>query len=230
MLDAPDADRRGLLKSLSYIRIMNKLLGYDTLITRHLERFSSNWKPGQTIRILDVGTGSADIPLTILKWAQSRGFDLRIVGLDLHPFIVGEAARNVAGHSRISIVRGDALRLPFADNSFDYATTSMFLHHLEESEVEQVLRNMDRVARRGLIVSDLLRLRRSYAFITLATLFATKMVRHDARVSIEQAFSQAEVLTLRDRAGIPYADYSNHLTHRFILAGEKPLASTASRA
>src|SRR5882724_4512402 len=88
MLDQPDADPRGLLKSLSYMRIMNRLLGYNRLIVHHLERFSVRWAPGQTIRIADVGTGSADIPLTILKWAQKKGFDIRIVAVDLHPFIV----------------------------------------------------------------------------------------------------------------------------------------------
>ena len=221
MLDEPNADRRGLLKSLSYIRIFNRLLGYDRLIVAQLERFSAGWKPGETIRILDVGTGSADIPLTILQWAQGKGFDVRIIGLDLHPIISAEAAKAAAGHANLKIIRGDAMSLPFDAGSFNYAITSMFLHHLDEQQVVTVLREMNRVSQRGIIASDLLRMRRSYFFVTLTTLFANKMVRHDAKVSIKQAFTKNEILELRDKAGVSYADYSSHLTHRFVLAGEK---------
>jgi ubiquinone/menaquinone biosynthesis C-methylase UbiE len=221
MMDEPNADRCGLLKALSYIRFFNRLLGYGRLIVAQLNRFSAGWKPGETIRILDVGTGSADIPLAILKWAAAKNLDVRIIGLDLHPIICAEAAKAAATHPKLNIVRGDAVRLPFDDRSFDYAVTSMFLHHLGEDQAVNVLQEMDRVSRRGIIASDLLRLRRSYFFVALTTLFASKMVRHDAKVSIEQAFTKDEILALCDRAGVSYADYSRHLTHRFVLAGEK---------
>ena len=221
MMDEPHADKLGLRKSLSYIRIFNRLLGYRRLVVAQLDRFSAGWKPAETIRILDVGTGSADIPLAVLRWADAKGFDVRIFGLDLHPMICAEAAKAAAESSKLKIVRGDALRLPFDAGAFDYAITSMFLHHLDEDQVVTVLKEMDRISRRGLIASDLLRLSRSYFFVTLTTLFANKMVRHDARVSIKQAFTKDEILALRDRAGVSYADYSNHMTHRFVLAGEK---------
>jgi 2-polyprenyl-3-methyl-5-hydroxy-6-metoxy-1,4-benzoquinol methylase len=221
MMDEPNADRGGLLKSLSYIRIFNRLLGYGRLIVAQLDRFSAGWQPGETIRILDVGTGSADIPLAILQWAQRKGLDVRIVALDLHPLICAEAAKAAAENPRLRIVRSDAMQLPFDAASFDYAITSMFLHHVDEEQVVKVFREMDRVAKRGIIASDLLRLRRSYFFVTLTTLLANRMVRHDAKVSIQQAFSRSEILDLRDRAGISYADYSSHMTHRFVLAGEK---------
>ncbi|HEX4793503.1 MAG TPA: methyltransferase domain-containing protein [Humisphaera sp.] len=228
MLDAPDADPRSLLKSLSYIRIMNRLLGYDRLIVRHLERFSSRWTPGQTIRILDVGTGSADIPLKVLKWAERRGFEVRIVAIDLHAYIVQQAGRAAEGIAKLAVVRADALLLPFGEGAFDYAITSMFIHHLDEAAVARVMQEMSRVARRGIIVSDLLRRRHAYAFITLATLFATKMVRHDARVSVAQAFSEPEILALRDRAGVNYAAYHPYMGHRFVLAGEKDSSANQS--
>jgi hypothetical protein len=47
------------------------------------------------------------------------------------------------------------------------------------------------------------------------------MVRHDAKVSVAQAFSPAEVVRLRDEAGIGYAAFHRHFGHRFVLAGEK---------
>ena len=114
------------------------------------------------------------------------------------------------------------LNLPFDQAEFDYALTAMFLHHLDDDDVVRVLSTMSRVARRGIIAADLLRNSRAYAWITLFTLLANPMVKHDARVSVQQAFTEQEVKSLRDRAGIGFAEYYKHFGHRFVLAGEKP--------
>jgi hypothetical protein len=49
------------------------------------------------------------------------------------------------------------------------------------------------------------------------------MVRHDARVSVKQAFTKTEILKLRDEAGAAFADYYRHFGHRFVLAGEREM-------
>jgi len=238
-MDDADADPADLRRSLAYIRKINTLLGYTRATVGHLDRFSRGWTPGQTIRILDVATGSADIPRAILRWASRRGFDVRIVAIDLHattlklaavgatlvsPSVrtgapaVGKRARQV---SPLQFVQADALRLPFADGSFDYALTAMFLHHLDDDAAVTVLQEMARVAGRGIVAADLLRHRRAYAWITLLTLLAGPMVKHDARVSVAQAFTKREVLKLREAAGIGFARYHRHFGHRFVLAGER---------
>ena len=216
--DKVDADQ--LRRSLAFIRRVNRMLGYTRATISHLERFSQKWKPGETIRLIDFATGSADIPRTILKWADAKGFDVQIVAVDRHAATV-QAARENVGDSRIRIIQADVLNLPFDQAEFDYALTGMFLHHLDDDDVVRVLATMSRVSRRGIIAADLLRSSRAYAWITLFTLFANPMVKHDARVSIQQAFSHEEVLALRDRAGIGFAEYHKHFGHRFVLAGQK---------
>jgi ubiquinone/menaquinone biosynthesis C-methylase UbiE len=219
-MDAPDADPELLHKSLAYIRWVNRLFRYTRAMLSHIERFSRKWKPGEQIRILDVGTGSADIPRAILNWADRRGFNIHVIGVDLQAVVAAEAAASNPD-SRLGIVRANALDLPFADESFDYAITSMFLHHLDDEAVVKVFREMSRVASRGILAADISRNRRSYMWINLFTLLANPMVRHDARVSVRQAFNRAEVMSLRDRAGINFASYHRHFGHRFILGGEK---------
>jgi len=219
-MDAPDADAELLRRSLAYIRWVNALFGYTRAMLSHIERFSHGWKAGKTIRILDVGTGSADIPRAILRWAGRRHFDVRLVGVDLQAVVVAEAAATNIDR-RLSIVRANALDLPFSDGSFDYAITSMFLHHLSDEAVVTVLREMSRVAARGILAADISRNRRAYGWINLFTLLANPMVRHDARVSVAQAFTRDEVISLGTRAGIHFASYHRHFGHRFILAGEK---------
>src|SRR5947207_4815096 len=218
-MDAPDADAAELRRSLGFIRLINSALGYTRATIKHLERFSRSWKPGERIDIIDLATGSADIPRAILRWADRKGFDVHIVGIDFHPVTV-RAAEAGPADSRLRIVQGDVFDLPFAAGSFDYALTAMFLHHLADGEVVAVLRTMRRLARRGVIVADLLRHYRAYAWVSLFTFFSTPMVRHDARASVGQAFVKKEVLHLRDEAGLSFARYHRHFGHRFVLAGE----------
>lgn len=220
-MDRPDVDPETLRKSLAFIRRANNFFNYTAASIRHLERFSRGWRPGEAIRLLDVATGSADIPRAMLAWADRKGLDLRIVAVDLHAQTLRTAAEGGDADPRLTFVRGDALHLPFADGSFDYAHTAMFLHHLDGDAAVRVLREMDRISRRGVIAADLLRHDRAYAWITLFTLFANPMVRHDGRVSVAQAFTRPEVLRMRERAGVGYATYYRHFAHRFALAGEK---------
>jgi SAM-dependent methyltransferase len=220
-MDEPEADPRLVAKSLRYIRVINRLFRYTQATIGHLEQFSARWAPGERITMVDLATGSADIPRAILRWADRRGFNVHVTGVDRHPTISREAL-NSSHDPRLSIVRADALDLPFDDASFDYAITNMFTHHLDEEAVVQLLREMNRISRRGIVVADLERDPWAYRWISLFTLLANPMVRHDARVSVAQAFTRAEVIALRDRAGVGYTRYSPHVAYRFVLAGEKP--------
>jgi SAM-dependent methyltransferase len=219
-MDEPDIDPALLRRSLGFIRRINALLGYTRATLHHLDRFSRGWRPGERIRIIDLATGSADIPRAILRWADRRGFDVQIVGVDRHP-VTAAAAGAGAADPRLRIVQADVFDLPFDPGSFDYALTAMFLHHLDDDAIVEVLRRMDALATRGILVADLLRHYRAYAWITLFTALANPMVRHDAKVSVAQALTKGEVLRLRDRAAIKYVRYYGHFGHRFVLAGQK---------
>lgn len=220
-MDSPTIEPRRLRTSLRFIRFINTALGYKRVVVHHLQRFSRRWRPGQQIDIIDLATGSADIPRAILKWADRCGFDMRIVGIDRHPITASTAAES-SSNSRLRIVQADVFDLPFGRASFDYAITSMFLHHLDDGDIVRVFQAMDRLARRGIIASDLLRHRRAYLWIKLLTLPCPAMLRHDAIVSIAQSLTREEVLRLRDEAVLHYAEYFRHFGHRWCLAGEKP--------
>jgi SAM-dependent methyltransferase len=205
----------GLLRvSLRYIRRINLLLGYTRATLKHLERLSHSWDRGKTIRLIDLATRA------ILRWADRRGWDVRIVGVDRHP-VTARAATEGPPDSRLTIVQADVFNLPFEAGSFDYALASLFLHHLDDDDVARVMATMGQLARRGVIIADLVRNRRAYAWVSLFTLFSNPMVRHDARVSVAQSFTKREMIALRDRSGLKFTAYSRHFGHRFVLAGEK---------
>ena len=216
-MDDDAADPGQLEASLSFIRRINRFLGYDSATIRHLERLTWNWPRGKTLRVLDVATGAADIPLAILNWAAATGRTVEVTALDRHAATL-EAARNLTGgRPGLSLLRGDALSLPFADGAFDCVMCNMFLHHLSDERAADALREMKRVSGGVVIVADLLRHYRAWGWIWLLTLCASPMVRHDARASVRQAFVRREVEEIALRAGWTDAQYYRHFGHRFVL-------------
>jgi ubiquinone/menaquinone biosynthesis C-methylase UbiE len=151
--------------------------------------------------LLDVGSGLGDIPHKARDVARREGIDLTTIGLD--------SALELSLASRGSItlvVCGDGLKLPFADKSVDIVMCSQFLHHFTGKPALQVLREMDRVARCRVIVSDL---RRSW--IAAAGLWLMSfplrfhaVSRHDGVVSVLRGFT-AEELTDTVRQAVPRA-------------------------
>lgn len=228
LMDDPEVDRAELDRSLGYIRAVNRRLGGVSALLRHLRRWSARWPPGASVTLLDVATGSADLPVAAVRWADDAGLDLRVTGVDLHETTLALAREHVeaAGAAdRIELVRGDARRLTdaFEPGSFDYVHAGLFLHHLPDVEVLTVLRIMERLASKGLVWNDLMRSRVGRAAIGVLTIGRPEMVRHDARVSVEAGFSRREVMDCRRRLGLDWCQYErNVFTHRFTLAGEKP--------
>ena len=157
-MDDPGVDRRALASSLAFIRRVNRYLGGTRAVMGYLARWAraDGWeRQGEVIRILDVATGSADIPLAILEWARRRGIGMRVIGLDAHATTL-ELAREYVGRAwrhaekpGLELIRGDALALPLADGSVDYAISSMFFHHLPDEQAVAALVEMLRVSRRG---------------------------------------------------------------------------------
>lgn len=223
-MDDPGVARDDLARSLAYIRGVNRWLGGTRGLLSRLKAWSRRWPKGKPVTLLDVGTGSADIPIAARAWAERAGFDLRVTGVDLHATTLELARAQVGGREGITLVHGDALRLmdQFQPGSFDYAHAGMFLHHLSFIEVLTVLRIMDRLARAGVVWNDLVRSRLALSLVHAVLIRQPHIVRHDAVASVRAGFTRAEVLDFARRAGLDYTRYRTVMAYRFVLSGEKP--------
>ncbi|WP_123043652.1 demethylmenaquinone methyltransferase [Cohnella candidum] len=100
-------------------------------------------KPGQTSLDLCCGTADWTIALAEASGADTVGLDFSRNMLD-----VGQAKVDKLGLSgRIKLVEGNAMSLPFPDNSFDFVTIGFGLRNVPD--LDQVLREMKRVAKPG---------------------------------------------------------------------------------
>jgi len=94
--------------------------------------------PGPGMRILDLAAGTGASTTTFARGGAAT------VACDFSAGMLAEGRRR---HPELTFVAGDALRLPFADASFDVVTISFGLRNV--SSVEQALRELARVTRPG---------------------------------------------------------------------------------
>jgi SAM-dependent methyltransferase len=194
ILDGPNVDPDVVTRSLADVVRSNSLFGGLSSAIDELKEALKE-VPSQAT-LLDVGTGLGDIPCRAREVARQAGIDLTTVGLD--------SALELARASRPVLtlaVCGDALRLPFADHSVDIVMCSQVLHHFEGPDALELLREMNRVARIRVIVSDLRRSWIAAAGLWLASfpLRFHAVSRHDGVVSVMRGFTPEELVdTVRD--------------------------------
>ncbi|HEY7600868.1 MAG TPA: methyltransferase domain-containing protein [Methylomirabilota bacterium] len=204
LMDRLDARPDEMARNLADIARLNRL-GATQTILRHVAALVAREPPGKPLRMLDLGTGAADIPLALARWGRSEGRRLRIVALEIHPTILRYATQAVDGVPEVRIVAGDALDPPLRPGSIDIALCSLMLHHLPEPAVVDLLRRMAQVSRLGFVVSDFRRDWLAWAAVWLVTraIAGNRMTRHDGPLSVRRAYTPAELARLAARAGLP---------------------------
>lgn len=225
MMDDPDVDRAELAESLAFIREVNRRLDGTKALLDYLQSQSSTWPADRPVRLLDVGTGSADIPLAVVEWGRAAGHEVQVTAIDRHATVLDLAGEHIGGCAAIELRQLDALKLMdhFEPGAFDYAHAGMFLHHLEDIEVMTMLQIMDRLATQAVIWNDLLRNIVGRIGIRLMVMSprTPPMVRHDGIASVAKGFTKREARELATRAGLPNVQVRSHLMHRFTMVSEK---------
>lgn len=219
MDDFSIADER-LRQALEDLRWVSRWLGGYAATMQALRPVL---RSGMTV--LDLGTGAAEFPERLVRWADARGMDVRVVGVDANPSTVRYARTSLRHRlpaylrARIRVEEADALDLPYDDGHFDVVTASLFLHHFDRPEAVHLLREMRRLARRSFIVNDLHRHPVAYyGFNALTLLLPTsEMVRHDGLISIRRGFRREELHALAGEAGLEPCTIRWHWAFRWVL-------------
>jgi SAM-dependent methyltransferase len=216
ILDDPATDPAVRERSLHDVRQSNVLLGGRRAVLAEVARLLPAIGPLATL--LDVGTGLADIPLAAREWARTNGVTLVVFGVDGAEILSRLAARTLDGSAC-----ADVRDLPFSDASIDVVICSQLMHHFEDREIPRVLRELHRVARRYVIVSDL---RRSWLaacgfWLVSWPLRFSPVTRHDGTLSVLRGFTAAELAHHVQLATGQRATIRRHLGWRLTASWEK---------
>jgi SAM-dependent methyltransferase len=190
-LDAPGVDPRLVRRSLADVALANALFGGTRAVLLELGLVLPELTDSATL--LDVGSGVGDIAARARELASHKGVDLSLITIDMAETLA-VASRARTGNA----VRGNATALPFADRSVDIVMCSQTLHHFDDASAACVLRELDRVARVRVIISDLRRSWLAAAGLWLASfpLGFHPVSRHDGVVSIMRGYTRDELRRL----------------------------------
>jgi hypothetical protein len=211
--------------SLADIRIVNRFLGDCQATLKHFSSLvlANAGILAGPIKVLDVATGSADIPASIVKWARKQGVQIEVTAVDNNPLAVREAVAYTRGFPEITVVVADGFSLPFEDGSFDIVMCTKTLHHFNEEDTVRLLKEICRVAGHSYIVTDIRRSWVAWALITVLTRIFTRnrLTRHDGPLSVLRSYTVSEQDTLAERAGLVGRRVVKEPFWRMVTSGRK---------
>ncbi len=154
------------------------------------------------MRVVDLATGSGDIPRLIARYARSIGTIVTIDAMDQQPATLEIARQLSVNYPEISFVEQNILEFEPPD-SYDVVLCSLVLHHFSEGDAVRVLRRCRELSRKFVLVSDLRRglLATIGVYLLTALIFRNPMTQYDGRASAARAFSFHEFHSLAEHAG-----------------------------
>jgi SAM-dependent methyltransferase len=223
IMDQPDLDPREHAEALRGLARINLFSRTGAAPWSKIAQ-ESRRNPGKPLRVLDLASGGGDLALNFATRARRAGLDVQVDGCDLSPTAV-EIARTRARAEGMNVrfFVWDALSGPLPEG-YDVLACSLFLHHLDDAQAEDLLTRMSEAAARLVLVDDLKRGRAGYGLALLAcyVLTRSRVVRFDGPASVEAAYTVEEARALARRAGLAGAAVELHWPQRFLLSWSRP--------
>jgi 2-polyprenyl-3-methyl-5-hydroxy-6-metoxy-1,4-benzoquinol methylase len=209
LLDHDEGTLQEITASLKDLRFINRNFG-GISTTRWLLRRALAQTLLPRARVLEVAAGDG-----YAIQCAARHLPVEITALDRRP-------SHLANGSGLNALAGDALHLPCSDNSFDFVSCALFVHHLASAEVVQFASEALRVARYGLLVNDLVRSRTHLALVYLGfPLFRSRITRHDGPASVRQAYTTSELEDLLRQSPASRIEISTRYLYRMAVIAWK---------
>lgn len=202
LMDDPLLDSREHARALDGLARLNAISGSANLIWRPIRRLHDEL--ARPLKVLDLACGRGDISLSLGELANSSGRQIHIDGSDISPRAVDFATRQAEARGakqRFFVL--DALndQLP---QDYDVIMTSLFLHHLDESDAIALMRKMALSTKQLVIVNDLTRSPLSLVLVDFACRLVgrSRVVQFDGPASVRNAFTPGELLKLAAEASL----------------------------
>ncbi len=199
LMDDPDSDFHLLRRTFRQFRLINRLLSRTrSLLRRWILRDAGDTRG---CRVLELGGGDGELARWLYREMARRGGAPEVVSMDQDDRAL-RLAREADDGTPITLLRGRAPEeLP--EGSFDYVFGNLFIHHLSDAELVELLGELRRRGTRRCVFNDLYR---GYLPLAAYSVFAGIFLRrsfayYDGRASIRRGFRPAEVETMSKAAG-----------------------------
>ena len=220
LLDDPHIGEREHFSALRGLQRLNRWTRLIDLVWRPIRRLAQQ-NPDSALRILDVATGSADLPIQLKQRARRESVNLEIEACD----ISSQALQFALDHCRKNEASINLLQLNVLSDiiprDYDVIMCSTFLHHLTDEQTEFALSKMIEAARLQVLVVDLVRSPLNWLQVAIASrmLSRSPVVHSDGPQSVRAAFTLREVEAIVSKLGFQDYQLTKHWPCRFMLVG-----------
>lgn len=206
LLDADLGTPSEIAASLRDLRHINSWFGGTATSVELLRRIAER-RHLKRLSLLEVGAGSGDVALDAQDRLSAGGLTLDVTLLDRAP--------SHLPHNGVPSVAGDALSLPFADDSFDVVGCCLFAHHFDPDQLARLAAEGLRVARHAFLINDLIRSRLHVALVYAGLpLFRSRVTWHDAPASVRAAYTVKEMREILNPLPAQRVEVSRHYLYR----------------
>ncbi|MBW2603457.1 MAG: methyltransferase domain-containing protein [Deltaproteobacteria bacterium] len=201
-LDRADCDPALAAASYRFMEMVNRRFGGIRMVRRFLATEGARRHAGGPLRVLDIGSGSCDIPLAVSRWAQAKDIPLHVTCLEMAGHTVDIAREQLAraGNPAVKLLQEDAFTHQPAE-PYDCAVASMCFHHFSDARILALLERLRHFVLNSLLINDLRRSRPAYLAARLLLAGRPAGVRHDALLSIRRGFQISELSALLGQLG-----------------------------
>ena len=205
LLDSDSGTPAEVEASIGDLRMINRWFGGVSTTAAMIERVARVAERA-SLSLLEVAAGSGYVPETARLQLQRRGVNLQVTLLD-------RATSHLKSGNRM--VAGDALSLPFHDESFDLLSCNLFAHHLSPQELVAFTDEALRVCRVAVLINDLVRHPLHMALVYAGLpLYRSRLTRHDAPASVRQAYAAEEMRGLMAQTSAARVEIRSHYLFR----------------
>ncbi len=222
LMDSPELDAGRFVGSLEGLRRVNLVTGGARIFLPHLA--AAKAREDGPLRVLDVACGGGDVAIALWKRLNGQGLRAEIHGCDVNPLAVEHAGEQAKRREAdVSFFQFHAIDDAIPPG-YDVVMSSLFLHHLSNSEAEEFLRKAAKAARRMVLIHDLMRGRAGHllAYVGVRALLCNDVCHEDGPRSVEGAFTIDEAKALAKTAGLEGCSVERRFPFRFLLAWSKP--------
>jgi 2-polyprenyl-3-methyl-5-hydroxy-6-metoxy-1,4-benzoquinol methylase len=210
IMDSGDFDKEEYRSTLEQLEMINRLtMGHAPTVAavaklaKARTRQKSAVKPAP-LRILDIGFGGGDTLRALAAWGRREQIPLELTGVDLNPWAKEVAESQTDAGDQIKYIAANIFDLPPTE-TYDIVINALFMHHLNDEEIVQMLKWMRTRSQLGWFINDLHRHWVAFHFIRHATrvVGANRLICNDAPLSVARSFQKPDWLKFLDRAGVP---------------------------
>ena len=184
-----------LRDALEKIAKINQLLGGNSVTIDGINVLLTNPLSSKIVTIVDFGCGNGDMLRAVADYFQKKNITLRLIGIDANAFTIN-VAKELSVRYNIEYLCEDLFNTNLAKLDYDIGLCTLTLHHFANADIENLVANLFRTAKVGLVINDLQRSKVAYKLFGLVcdVFKLNRMSRLDGQVSILRGFKKSDLL------------------------------------